>query len=234
MYNNYMTNYIDVHNHIVDKLPIKSIYNSYCLKDVENIHLIKSFHKSVGIHPLHISKEIDFEKIEDILSTNNHINVGEVGLDRFGDNREEQYAVLIKFIELGNKYNKSFTFHCVKSWGKMEDIVKKSLNRDLPHMFHGFSGSSETMQELLNGNSFFSFSLRELNRDKIINVIKSIPTGKLLIESDMSNDRYNEIGENNYTSQIKLTYNELAKIKDIPTRELISIINKNFKLFLKE
>lgn len=233
MYNVHMLNYIDSHNHIISKLPIKSIYNTYCLEDIENITTIKTQYKSVGIHPLYITKDIDYDNFDFILS-NNVINVGEVGLDKYGHNRNEQRSVLIKFIELGNKYEKSFTFHCVKSWGSMVDILKDRLNRNLPHMFHGFSGSSETMKDLLNGNSFFSFSLRELKRDKIISVIKSIPTGKLLIESDMSNDQYIRISEKVYVDQIKLTYNKLAKIKNIPEKEFVSKINKNFNLFLKE
>lgn len=227
-----MFKHIDVHNHIKTKIPVESIYNTYCEEDIEKIDLVTNIHKSIGIHPKYVNFDIDFEKIESILG-NESVNIGEVGLDRSGDNRELQITVLQEFLKLGNKYNKSITFHCVKSWGVMLDLVKNNLNRDLPHLFHGFSGSSEIMNSMLKGNSFFSFSLRELGRDRIINVIKSIPTGKLLIESDMSQNQYVQIGNNEYINSIDLTYNKLAEIKNIPIEEFQSIIDNNFNLFLR-
>lgn len=227
-----MLDIIDAHNHITDSTPINGLYNTYEFENIMNIKKVYAVNISVGIHPLYIGKNINFEFIENVINDNKKLGIGEVGLDRRGSNRSEQKNILDYFIGITNRFQRPISFHCVKSWGELLELVDSKLDRDLPCLFHGYSGSWEVMERLKKGNSFFSFSQRELQSDRIIQIIKSVPMEKLLIESDMLNIEYKKIGEELYLDYIKSIYKQISVIKNIPVDEFIHIVKNNFRHFL--
>ena len=228
-----MNDYIDAHNHILDVLPIKSIYNTYQVSDINNLSKVNNKYINVGIHPLYTSEFYNYINLITFLN-NPYINIGEIGLDRRNKKLNEQIIVFKKFLDLGIKYKKSISIHCVNYWGLVLDILNELNIEYVKILFHGFSGSIETYEILKKYNSYFSFSLNMLNREKIIHLIKSIPIEKILIESDMTNIKYIELGLNGYLDQIHKTYNRISEIKELPLEDVICKINENFKIFIKE
>lgn len=226
-----MSKIIDVHHHIKLKTPITSIYNCYkptCLDDLDRV---ENELKNIGIHPDYIKDEIDFNKYEEVLLKNPLINIGEIGLDKNFNNVERQSVVFDTFLKLAVNYNRSISIHCIKKWGLLLKSLNLHFNKQLPCLLHGYSGSLETLKELLKFNSFFSLSLRELRIDRLIPVIKSIPIEKLLIESDMSNSEFLIIGDDGYMNLINSIYEQVSIIKKIPKIELIRQIDTNFHSF---
>jgi len=223
----------DSHNHIPYKSVIKSIYNTYCFEDILNINRVTNPNIFIGIHPGYINDNVNFDIIESILKKD-VINIGEIGLDKNYPDKPLQLLIFNKFLELGLKYNKKLVIHCIKSWGIITEQLNKRFNRDIPHMFHGYSGSCETMKELLKGNVYFSFSARELKRVKVIHTIKSIPIENLLIESDLMLDKYNFIGKDDYLNILYNNFSLLAQIKEMQLDDVIEIVSNNFDRFIKE
>ncbi|WP_187759787.1 TatD family hydrolase [Thiospirochaeta perfilievii] len=227
-----MDQLIDVHHHIRSKLPILSIYNTVTNLDIINIREINKRVKNIGVHPLYIDSKIDYELFETLL-LDKYTNVGEIGLDKRGDSLETQIVVFKEFLRLAKKYNKSISLHCVKAWGPMLSILDEGF-QSLPKLFHGYSGSLDSLKIALKSNSYFSFSLKDCYMNRRIKVIEAMPIGKLLIESDMNDDQFNSVGQKIYLDNINTTYKEIAKIKGVPYNEFVSIINNNFHQFTKE
>lgn len=228
-----MNNYIDAHNHIVDKTPIKSLYNTISVIDVKNIVKVRNPLVAVGIHPEYLKSINDVEYVENILKDNPAFFVGEIGLDRRFNNRSLQLEGFNKFLSIANRYNRPISIHCVKEWGALLHSMSKGFNQDIPHIYHGFSGSLEVLKQLMIGNSFFSFSIRELTRVKLTLIIKFIPMNKILIESDMSIARYREIGIARYLDIVEESYKIISNIKMIPLDDVVNNIYSNFSKYIE-
>lgn len=220
---------VDAHNHIFNSEISYTLYNSYDIKGIKEITEINQKFKNIGIHPMFLSELIDWDYIESLLIDNSSINIGEVGLDRRGD-RKQQEPVFKSFLDFAVKYNRSVSIHCVKSWG----IILESLNSiKVPLLFHGYNGSKEILKSLLKLNSYFSFSLRELNNPRIVEVCKYIPIEKQLIESDYMEDYYNKIGKEKYLNVINEAMGKLSLINSMPLKDFNYIIIENFLRFIK-
>lgn len=227
-----MNEYVDVHNHITDTVPINSIYNTYRVENILKLDEVKAEIKTVGVHPGYIHCDIPWDYIIKKVTENPTLLIGEVGLDKNCNFKDQQLKVFIDFINISKKYNRSLILHCVKSWGRILDSLDRHFDKDIPHLFHGYSGSYETLITALKGNSYFSFSLRELQRSKMENIIKYIPTEKIMIESDMSDEAYKVIGSSNYLKRIEESYRLLSEIKGEPLVDIIRIIKNNFTTFI--
>ncbi|MGL1894557.1 MAG: TatD family hydrolase [Spirochaetaceae bacterium] len=229
-----MNDYIDSHNHITETTPILSLYNSYQVSDILLLSNIKKMYKSIGLHPLFLETDINWNNIIDNIKNDRDIKIGEIGLDKRNNNMIKQVDVFNTFLNLSKEYSRSISIHCVKAWGPLLNCLQSNFNKDIPAMFHGYSGSYETFRQLLELNSFFSFSNREIKNERLNHIIKSVPIDKLLIESDMLSKDFISLGSKNYTDQIITTYKSISSIKNIPLDVLKENIYNNFDRFLKE
>ncbi len=229
-----MNNYIDSHHHITVELPIISMYNTFDEKGIREQERVNCLHRSIGIHPLHINKELNRDYIESLIIKDKNLNIGEIGLDKRGDNILSQIETFNFFLDLSKKHERSISVHCVKKWGLIIDSIKSKYDRDMPHLYHGFSGSMETLRIVSDGNSFFSFSLKDLTREKLISIIECIPIERLLIESDMTTEDYLKFGTKSYLQTIESTYKEIANIKGVPIITFTNLLKQNFIRFLND
>lgn len=225
-----MVELVDAHSHIDVETPIFNLYNTYNNCNLDGLLKSKANLNSVGIHPKYIDK-IDWDRIKSFLQRDSRLLIGEIGLDRSFNSSDRQLKVFNRFLELSIMYDRSITIHCVKKWGSLFDCLK-GYNLDIPHLFHGFNGSRESLKIALRGNSYFSFSLRELSREKLRNSIRYIPINRILVESDMKTDEYLEVGSRGYIDRMLSTYRALSNIKQIDIEELKEILLFNFKSFV--
>lgn len=218
---------IDAHHHISNN-PLKdSIFNTYNMEGIKNLNRGSSYYINLGIHPLYINEDFDMEYIQNILKENSCINIGEVGLDKRGD-KNKQLEVLKQFVTVAKQFNRSISFHCVKSWGGIIENIKEL---DSPLLFHGFNGSREVLNTLLKSNSYFSFSLRELRIPRIREVCTHIPIDRQLIESDMIQEEYDEIDHQKYINILESCLKELSLINSMPPEDFNYIIDASFRKF---
>jgi len=98
-----------------------------------------------------------------LLAEDKDIHMGEVGLDRrFSDiiPMQEQADVLRRELEFAILNNRNISLHCVRATGLMLEIVNGLTFRPFSVIWHGFTGSAETAEQLAKKNVIISIGPR--------------------------------------------------------------------------
>lgn len=129
-----------------------------------------------GIHPWYInSAESGWAgRLSAFLKKYPRAMVGEIGLDKKRPFFDQQLAVFNQSLEIAATYNRAVHIHCVGAWDEMFEAI--SQYRELPMLFHRFSGDEVIIQKLRLFNAYFSV----LN-GRFIDII---PDKRLLVETD--------------------------------------------------
>lgn len=198
---------------------------------------------AVGIHPENIDGLTldDIEKIEELAKDKKVIAIGECGLDYHWrtDNKEEQKKFLNAQLVLANKLNLPIIIHsrdCTEDILKiLKEHVSKYGKRANLGVFHSFSGSTETMKEVLKLGFYVSFSgpVTFKNAPLQKEAAKMCPLDKILTETDspyMTPVPFR--GERNEPKNVKYVLETIAELKEMDAQELENIVENNFnKLF---
>lgn len=138
-----------------------------------------------GTHPWFL-KEYDAQALESVLISDARANVGEIGLDTKHGDMGEQMPVFIEQLDLAQRYDRIVSIHMV---GSEEHILRELRKRKVISILHSYSSPSGYTEAFSRCGCFFSISPRLMNRhtDKIKSVLVSIPSDRLLIESDSPN-----------------------------------------------
>ncbi len=173
---------------------------------------------SFGIHPWEI--ELWEEKINEmsqVLSEENCLAVGEIGLDKLkGPNLVRQMTIFKQQIQLAEQHKLPVILHCVKAWNELKNL-KRELKPKQPWIFHGFSKASLT-KEVLNERIYISLGQAILTSLSLQNALINIPLDRLFLETDDASCTIEEI------------YQKVSELKNIPLSELEKQLEENFKL----
>ncbi len=142
--------------------------------------------------------------------------IGEVGLDRrCGVDLRLQEEVFTQQFDLAVGLRRPLVVHCLHCWGRLiELLTAASSSRSLPPlMIHSFSGSMETMRQLVRFGCYLSFSSRMLapEGEKIRQVFREVPLASLLLETD-SPDQFCQVALDVQYDKDKAVVNEPAFI----------------------
>lgn len=150
----------------------------------KNSYLFPAF----GLHPWFITDDIIIHMDNFLTALSNflqlpHASLGEVGLDKnIALKIETQKQVLIKQLELADRFNLTTSIHCFGAFDRLLPILKKF---NLKYVLHGYSGSPKITKELLNLDCYFSFGYIPQNRmEKIKIIMDNIPKDRILVETD--------------------------------------------------
>lgn len=146
----------------------------------------------LGIHPWHAAQAVDGWEIRlaDLLGTLDHFSgIGESGLDKTcGTDFTCQVKTLETHLDLAQQFSIPIVLHCVRSWGKMIDILEsRARNNRLPvTMIHSFSGSYEMMKRFADLGCSISYSLKIMGPfgGKTADILSRTPVEQLLLETD--------------------------------------------------
>lgn len=233
-----MQGLIDTHFHLDMYKDYESIYKyidsekqyTLCVTTSPGVFLsCKKMFKSskyvkfaLGFHPLnHELKKKDLDDFMRLLPQTEY--VGEIGLDfskKNGMPREIQIEYFNKIVETCSRENRIMSVHIRNA----EEEAFQILSRWRPKrcILHWYTGSLQMQQKLVELGCYFSVNANMLNN---IEKIRSIPSNKLLIESD---GPYSKILGEKYSPQRLLqVYESIAKALDEPN--LLKIVYSNFK-----
>jgi TatD DNase family protein len=136
-----------------------------------------------GLHPWFAAEDGWLGKLEEFLRRVPAACVGEMGLDGTKDipGQEENF---ISQLELARRYGRPAVLHCVKSWGRMLELVKKTPPPSF--MLHAYGGSPELVRDFSALGGYFSFGgeLTDPAREKLRAALAAVPDERLLFETE--------------------------------------------------
>ena len=241
---------IDTHCHIlkeyysdIDKVISELKENGICKiivngtdmkSNMEVLELVKKYdivYGAIGFQPTEL---VDFHD-EDIDWLEGHINddkivaIGEIGLDyHYEDtNKELQYAVFKKQLELASKYNKPVIVH---SRDAIQDTYNLLSKYKIQGSIHCFSGSLEMAREFIKLGFYIGVGgvVTYKNAKNLIKVIKDIPLEYILLETDspyLTPEPFR--GGDNSPKYIPVIVNKISEIKAIDKNLVVKITTDN-------
>ncbi len=144
----------------------------------------KNIYGAFGVHPWFVDEaQFGFEKrLYDLLQSNDDFMVGEIGLDKFKPNMDNQIDVFCRQMNIAVELNRTVFLHCVGAWDKILHILKSY--KKLPAIVaHDFNGSIDILNTLIK-NYDIMFSLHRINAD----LIGATPIDKIMVETDGKNN----------------------------------------------
>ena len=197
-------NYLDSHCHINDESYLEDL-DSVLDRMVENkvtkamlvcvslddykrsLNIKKEgieFKKAIGVYPEYT--DMDDKIFNEYVSLMKKCDaVGEIGLDYhwYKDTKEKQKELFIKQIKIANDLNKPIIVHAREALADTYEILKKYPCRGV---LHCYSGSSELAKEFVKLGYYISIGgpITFKNAKEPLEVVKSVPLDKLLIETD--------------------------------------------------
>jgi TatD DNase family protein len=175
--------YINIHSHKQQDADITVCNIDICNSNVPAYNGIYS----VGAHPWFITQD----KTEDIkaklnssVSDKSVVFIGECGLDKLCDTEFELQKEIFQYqIELSVKHNKPLIIHCVKAYNEIIRMLKEA-DYKLPWIIHGFARNLNIAKDVINAGGYLSFGVSLLKNENLQRVLRQIPDGKFLFETD--------------------------------------------------
>ena len=187
---------------------------------------------SIGYHPVEGN---ELEKTLQLIEMNKDkiSAVGECGLDyhhvQEQEKRDEQKQKFLKFIKLAEKIGKPLVIH---SWDAERECFEMVKNRDLPCVFHCYSGKRDLAQEIIDKGFYISVSTNVLFSKTLRKVARDIPMNKLLLETDAPFLDPDRDRKRNLPWNIELSAGKIADIRNMSKEEVIKQATDNtIKLF---
>lgn len=193
---------------------------------------------SIGIHPcnVHDQPKINIEETINICQKKPKlIGVGETGLDYFHDQstKNSQINSFLKHIEIARKTGLVLIIHSRDADADMADILEKEMKKgEFKALMHCFSSSEELAKKALDLNISISISgiVTFKNAVDLQNIVKIIPTDKILVETDapyLAPTPYRgKINKPEFTYE---TASFIAQLKKLDQEELFAQTTENFK-----
>lgn len=173
---------------------------------------------SAGLHPWYanqlslqaLSVALDQDALNEKL-----VAFGETGLDKVCKiPMLLQKDVFELHLKKGEEYNKPVILHCVKAWDELMEIL---ANYSTMNILHGFNGSIQLTERLIENEFHFSIGKAILNpSSKIQSAIHLIPFSSLFCETDTSD------------ISIQAIYHGISERLKISEEDLRSIIYDNY------
>lgn len=230
--------YIDFHNHIdfykdkeidsvINCINLNKIKIIACSMDEEsylkNIEISKKSDYIVpifGIHPWRVKNNIDIDKFEYYIK--NTPLIGEIGLDFHWIEDKDTYPHQIKvfefFLQSAKKYDKYINIHTKGCEELILNLLKK-YDISSQSIIHWYSGDKDTLKKLIDAKCYFtgSVDLGYIKHSK--DIIKEIPTNKLLAETDGPTALQWVNGTYGMPDEIKNVYKNICAIKNLDIEE---------------
>jgi TatD DNase family protein len=198
---------------------------------------------SYGLHPWYVNQVCENwrEILEECLQ-DSWAAIGEIGLDRWieGFDSAKQEEVFIWQLELAKRLERPVTIHCLRSWGRMLELLEKHRLR-CGFLLHSYGGPAEMVKRFVELGGYFSTSgyYAHERKEKQREVFRAVPLERILVETDAPDMllpeklREFDLGEVNHPGNIVKVYSFAAELLGIGLEEFAEQVENNFKKFYK-
>lgn len=192
---------------------------------IEIVNKYDNIYGTIGIHPGEISDLSNdaFTFIEDNLSNEKIVGIGEIGLDyHYGkEDIDIQKEVFKKQLDIARKYNMPVVIHSRDAAQDTFEIIKEY--KDLKISYHCYSYSLEMAKELEKINVKFGIGgVVTFKNSKVLKeVVKEIDLKNLMLETDSPYLAPEPLrGTKNIPSNVTYVALKIAEIKGIPVEKV--------------
>lgn len=222
----------------------QSVVNGTCEQDWPEVIRLAAKHPRVvlpalGLHPWKVNLRSPkwFETLEQSVIAHQTC-IGEVGLDKWIPNHDiaAQKDCLSRQLALAAQHNLPLSIHCLKAWGSLIEILQSEPLPARGVHIHGFGGSREVLDQLLELPVYFSFCGYFLHPRKLktLNLYQHIPLSRLMLETDAPDmlppESYQIIPDSsvNYPANIVSIAQGIAQLKNCSVDKIAKRTTKNF------
>ncbi|MFD2903787.1 Qat anti-phage system TatD family nuclease QatD [Sphingobacterium anhuiense] len=157
--------------------------------------------------------------------------IGEVGIDLKNAKKSEDLQISF-FTELINRCDKLggkiITVHSRGAAQQVVDIIGSNFHGKF--ILHWYSGGIKVLEQAVSNGAYFSINYAMTLSSSGQRIIQSVPKDRLLLESDAP---FVNVNGKCYDSLcVDQTVAKIAELKNITYSELLSQLNKNFKVLL--
>ena len=216
--------YIDIHNHGGKPSPGIFIVENLMAHEGRMPSETEGMAFSLGIHPWFLNEtNISplLSVVKEMAAGDTLIAIGEAGFDKLrGPSPEIQRKAFEEQAGIAEAVKKPLFIHCVRSWDELLQSHKR-VKPLMPWIIHGFRGKKELAAQLISRNMYISFWFDFVIRPESSELIRSLPSERIFLETDGSD------------ADIKEIYSKVAQDIGISMEELKSIILSNFNRVFK-
>ena len=189
----------------------------------------------MGLHPCSVKDNVqqELDIVEAQLKKRKFIAIGEIGLDYYWDKTFIQQQIEAFTIQMQWALEKQLpiVIHTRNAMGETIEAVKPFAKKGLRGIFHCFSGSQESAQQIISMGFHLGLGgVLTYKNAKVAEAIKEIPMSHFVLETDapyLSPVPYR--GKTNEPAFMIEVAKKLAEIKNIPLQEVAVITTNNAK-----
>ena len=189
----------------------------------------------MGLHPCSVKDNVqqELDIVEAQLKKRKFIAIGEIGLDYYWDKTFIQQQIEAFTIQMQWALEKQLpiVIHTRNAMGETIEAVKPFAKKGLRGIFHCFSGSQESAQQIISMGFHLGLGgVLTYKNAAVAEAIKEIPMSHLVLETDapyLSPVPYR--GKTNEPAFMIEVAKKLAEIKNIPLQEVAAITTNNAK-----
>ncbi|WMT29066.1 TatD family hydrolase [Bacillus aerius] len=220
----------------VEKIVVVGFDRPTITRAMELIEAYDFMYAAIGWHPVDAidMTDEDLAWIKELSQHEKVVAIGEMGLDYYWDKspKDVQQAVFRRQIALAKEVNLPIIIHNRDATEDVVTILKEEGAAEVGGIMHCFTGSLEIAKACMEMNFYISFGgpVTFKNATKPKEVVKDIPSDRLLIETDcpyLTPAPFR--GKRNEPSYVKYIAEQIAELREMSFEELAALTTENAK-----
>ncbi|WP_342495143.1 TatD family hydrolase [Bacillus sp. FSL K6-0046] len=220
----------------VEKIVVVGFDRPTITRAMELIEAYDFMYAAIGWHPVDAidMTDEDLAWIKELSQHEKVVAIGEMGLDYYWDKspKDVQKEVFRRQIALAKEVNLPIIIHNRDATEDVVTILKEEGAAEVGGIMHCFTGSLEIAKACMEMNFYISFGgpVTFKNAKKPKEVVKDIPSERLLIETDcpyLTPAPFR--GKRNEPSYVKYIAEQIAELREMSFEELAALTTENAK-----
>ena len=187
----------------------------------------------MGLHPCYVKENYkqELDIVQNWLTKRKFSAVGEIGLDFYWDKTfaTEQYEAFRIQMEWAIAYDRPIVIHTRNAMQETINLVKEYVPKGIRGIFHCFSGSYESAQEIINAGFYLGIGgVLTYKNAGLAEVLQKIDLKHLVLETDapyLTPVPFR--GKRNESSYLKYVIDKLSAAKNVSIEDVAAITTAN-------